>query len=99
MPGDAGVPPQFDWSRSRNVKSRHRAAGRRPARFIDEGGETVGYKDRVVFPLDVVAEDAGQPIHLALDRLSRCLRDRLHAGELDLSLDSVAGDTGRCRPH
>ena len=38
-----------------------------PKRFIDQGGETIGYKDRVVFPLDVVAADAAQPIELALD--------------------------------
>lgn len=66
MPGDAGVPPQFDWSRSRNVKSAT-VLWPAPHRFADKGGETVGYKDRVVFPVDVVAEDPGQPIELALD--------------------------------
>jgi DsbC/DsbD-like thiol-disulfide interchange protein len=66
VPGDAGVPPQFDWSRSRNVQ-RATILWPAPKRFTDEGGETIGYKERVVFPVDVVAKDLGRPIDLALD--------------------------------
>jgi DsbC/DsbD-like thiol-disulfide interchange protein len=66
MPGDAGVPPQFDWSRSQNMGSAT-VLWPAPRRFIDEGGETVGYKDRVVFPVDVVAADPSRTIDLALD--------------------------------
>jgi DsbC/DsbD-like thiol-disulfide interchange protein len=66
MPGDAGVPPQFDWSGSRNVRSLT-ILWPAPTRFSDESGETVGYKERVVFPIDVVAEDQGAPVDLRLD--------------------------------
>jgi DsbC/DsbD-like thiol-disulfide interchange protein len=66
VPGEAGVPPQFDWSRSRNVKSLA-MLWPAPRRFTDEGGETIGYRDRVVFPVDVVAKDPRRPIELALD--------------------------------
>src|SRR5690242_15253493 len=66
VPGDAGVPPQFDWSRSRNVET-VTLLWPAPSRFTDEGGETIGYKDRVVFPVDVVAKDPGRPIDLALE--------------------------------
>ena len=66
LPGDAGVPPEFDWLRSRNVKS-VTVLWPAPKRFMDQGGETIGYKDRVVFPLDVSAIEAEQPIELALD--------------------------------
>ena len=55
MPGDAGIPPQFDWSGSQNVKSVE-VLWPAPQRFIDSGGETVGYKDRVVFPLRIVPD-------------------------------------------
>lgn len=65
MPGEAGVPPQFDWLGSRNVKS-VTVLWPAPTRFTDDGGETVGYKDRVVFPLDIIAEDAGKPVALKL---------------------------------
>jgi DsbC/DsbD-like thiol-disulfide interchange protein len=38
-----------------------------PARFIDAGGETVGYKKHVVFPLDVALKDDAAAARLALD--------------------------------
>lgn len=66
MPGDAGVPPQFDWAGSKNVKS-VTVLWPVPKRYTDKGGETVGYKERIVFPLDITAQDPGQPIDLALE--------------------------------
>lgn len=66
MPGDAGVPPQFEWSGSKNVRS-VTVLWPAPKRYNDDGGETVGYKDRVVFPLDVTPETADRPIDLALE--------------------------------
>lgn len=66
MPGDAGVPPQFDWSRSENVKS-VTVLWPAPHRYQDQGGETVGYKKRIVFPLDVIALDKSRPVDLKLD--------------------------------
>jgi DsbC/DsbD-like thiol-disulfide interchange protein len=64
-PGDSGLPPRFDFSKSRNVKS---VAVRWPApqRLADEGGTSIGYKHDVVFPLDVVPQDAAKPVTLAL---------------------------------
>lgn len=64
-PGDAGVPPRFDFSGSRNLKS---AAVRYPAphRLVDESGTSIGYKGDVVFPVDVTPQDPGKPIVLAL---------------------------------
>lgn len=85
MPGDAGVPPQFDWSRSRNVKS-VTVLWPAPTRFTDKGGETVGYKDRVVFPLDVVAKDPARPIDLALDAFLGVCEVICIPVKLDLSL-------------
>jgi DsbC/DsbD-like thiol-disulfide interchange protein len=63
-PGDSGVPPRFDFSGSRNVKSvtvRYPA----PQRLTDEGGTSIGYKRGVVFPLDVVPQDAAKPVALS----------------------------------
>lgn len=64
-PGDSGVPPRFDFAGSRNVKSvtvRYPA----PQQLKDESGTSVGYKHDVMFPLDIVPQDAGQPVVLAL---------------------------------
>ena len=58
MPGDAGVPPHFDWSASGNVKAVE-VLWPAPSRFIDPEGETVGYRDRVVFPLRVTPAGNG----------------------------------------
>ncbi len=64
-PGDAGVPPRFDFSKSHNVKSVsvHWPA---PQRLTDEGGTSIGYKHDVAFPLDIVPRDAAKPVELAL---------------------------------
>ena len=65
MPGDAGVPPAFDWSGSTNVAS-VKVLYPAPHRMHEAGAETVGYKTSVVFPVEVVPKDPAQPIDLAL---------------------------------
>jgi DsbC/DsbD-like thiol-disulfide interchange protein len=64
-PGDSGVPPRFDFSKSSNVKS---VAVRWPAphRFTDENGASIGYKSGVLLPLDIVPADPKQPVTLRL---------------------------------
>ncbi|HRY06702.1 MAG TPA: protein-disulfide reductase DsbD family protein [Hyphomicrobiaceae bacterium] len=66
VPGDAGgVPPEFDFSESENVAS---AVVYYPAprRLTDRAGSTIGYKDRVVFPVVIEAKDAKLPVKLQL---------------------------------
>jgi len=64
-PGDSGVPPRFDFAASRNLKSvQVRFPG--PYRLADESGTSIGYKNHVTLPLEVVPQDAGQPVTLAL---------------------------------
>ena len=65
MPGDAGVPPTFDWSGSANaadVKVLYPA----PMRIPEAGGEVVGYKHAVLFPIEVTPQDAAKPVALKL---------------------------------
>jgi len=66
MPGDAGVPPSFDWAGSRNVASL-KVLYPAPARLSEPAAETVGYKKSVLFPVEVVPKDASRPVDLALD--------------------------------
>ena len=64
-PGDSGIPPRFDFSHSKNVKSvtvRYPA----PHRLTDESGTSIGYKHGVVFPLDIVPQNAAQPVMVAV---------------------------------
>lgn len=62
-PGEAGIPPLFDWSGSVNVKS-VRVHWPSPVVFHTNGMQTIGYHEAVVLPLEVVPLDANQPIVL-----------------------------------
>jgi DsbC/DsbD-like thiol-disulfide interchange protein len=64
-PGDSGIPPRFDFSNSRNVKS-ITVRWPAPQRLTDESGTSIGYKHDVIFPLDVVPQDATKPVVLTL---------------------------------
>ena len=91
-PGDSGVPPRFDFSGSTNVKS---VAVRWPAprRISDEGGTSIGYKQDVVFPLDVVPQDAGKPVTLRL-KVDYAVCEKICVpadGTLELTLDRTRG--------
>jgi len=67
-PGDSGVPPVFDFSKSENVKSVS-ILWPAPLRFTDDGGASIGYKGGVIFPVHVVPESPSRPttLRLALD--------------------------------
>jgi DsbC/DsbD-like thiol-disulfide interchange protein len=65
MPGDAGVPPNFDWSGSSNVAALT-VLYPAPKRMSEPAADTVGYKRAVLFPVEVVPKDASQPVRLSL---------------------------------
>src|ERR1700674_3654598 len=50
-PGDSGVPPRFGFERSDNVAT-VAVLFPAPHGFSDDGGWSIGYKDRVILPLD-----------------------------------------------
>lgn len=62
-PGDAGIPPRFDWNGSGNLA---RVGVEWPApRRMDQGGVmTIGYADALVLPLRLTPQTKGQPISL-----------------------------------
>lgn len=62
-PGDSGVPPDIDFSKSENVKS-VTVLWPAPHRFTDEGGASIGYKGDVMLPVHVVPRDRRQPVTL-----------------------------------
>jgi DsbC/DsbD-like thiol-disulfide interchange protein len=62
-PGDSGVPPRFDFAQSLNVKSVN-VLWPAPDHFVDEGGQSIGYKDSVIFPLRITPEDPAKPVTL-----------------------------------
>jgi DsbC/DsbD-like thiol-disulfide interchange protein len=65
-PGDAGIPPEFDWSGSDNL----RGVGitwPTPEVFLTAGMQTIGYSGDLVLPLALAPRAAGAPITLAVD--------------------------------
>lgn len=73
-PGEAGVPPSFDWSRSANLE-RVEIGWPLPEVFDSFGLRTVGYSGEVVLPLSLVPHDPAQPIELRLDVTLGVCRD------------------------
>ena len=64
-PGDSGVPPRFDFSGSENL-SRAKVLYPAPHLFTDEAGNSIGYKDSVIFPLQILRKDPNKPVMLRL---------------------------------
>ena len=64
-PGDAGIPPSFDWSGSKNVASVH-IHWPAPSVFVSNGMQTIGYHNRLLLPVEVRPLDPSQPMVLSL---------------------------------
>ena len=63
-PGDSGVPPRFDFSKSENVEA-VTVLWPAPLKFDDgAGGHSIGYHDQIVLPLRIVAKTADKPVTL-----------------------------------
>ncbi|GKQ51779.1 protein-disulfide reductase DsbD domain-containing protein [Bradyrhizobium sp. Ce-3] len=63
-PGDSGVPPRFDFSKSDNVDA-VTVMWPAPRQFDDgAGGTSLGYKHQVVLPLRIVAKNPDKPLVL-----------------------------------
>jgi DsbC/DsbD-like thiol-disulfide interchange protein len=63
-PGDSGVPPRFDFSKSENVEA-VTVLWPAPSMFDDgAGGHVMGYHDKVVLPLRIVVKNAEKPVTL-----------------------------------
>ena len=92
VPGEAGVPPYFDWKGSTNL-SAVEVSWPAPKRYHDEAGESIGYKDHVVFPMTVTPKDASKPVRLMLDLFYAVCNDICIPGSAKLSvlLDDPAG--------
>jgi DsbC/DsbD-like thiol-disulfide interchange protein len=66
VPGEAGIPPRFDWSGSRNLADVS-YQWPRPDVFDTFGLRTFGYDDQLVLPVVLTPADPARPMELALD--------------------------------
>lgn len=98
-PGEAGIPPDFDWSESSNVASVE-VYWPRPEVFTSFGLRTIGYSGQIVFPLRVTPVDPASPVDLALNvRLGVCrdiciiedisMSERIEPGQRPIGIDQI----------
>jgi DsbC/DsbD-like thiol-disulfide interchange protein len=64
-PGDAGVPPRFDFAGSQNVKAVD-VRWPAPQRLPEEAVTVIGYTGNVILPLTIVPQDRAKPVILRL---------------------------------
>jgi DsbC/DsbD-like thiol-disulfide interchange protein len=63
-PGDSGVPPRFDFSKSENIEA-VTVLWPAPLKFDDgAGGVSLGYHDQTVLPLRIVPKNVDKPVTL-----------------------------------
>jgi DsbC/DsbD-like thiol-disulfide interchange protein len=74
-PGDAGVPPQFDFAGSKNLKAVE-VRWPAPRRIPEAGLITIGYDRDVILPLRVTPQDRAKPVTLRL-KLSYAICEKL----------------------
>ena len=89
-PGDAGIPPHFDWSASANLAD---AAVDWPApnRFRFYGLETFGYEDAVVLPVKVRLSEPGEAVSVRLRMRYAVCSNICVPHDEDLVLDLPSG--------
>ena len=72
VPGEAGIPPEFNWSGSQNLRgvTLHWPS---PEVITLNGMQSIGYHDELVLPLEITPKDPSQPVTLRLQmRLGIC---------------------------
>ncbi len=63
-PGEAGIPPRFNWKASRNVAN-VALTWPTPEIFSTAGLRTIGYHDELVLPIEITPQSTGDEIRLA----------------------------------
>lgn len=88
-PGEAGLPPAFDWSKSTNVGAIE-VLWPAPSRSEDGGGVSYGYQGQVLFPVRIRAQDPAKPVSLALKIDYGVCKDICIPAQAELSLNLPA---------
>ena len=89
-PGEAGIPPLLDFGGSGNLQS-IRLHWPSPVLFDVNGYQTIGYHDRLILPIEVTPQRAGQPVDLKLNVDMGVCRDICVPAHLDLAATLPVG--------
>lgn len=85
-PGEAGIPPQFDWSGSDNLAGVE-VEWPTPRQTMTNGMRTIGYAQDLVLPLRLTPRQDGQPIRLRAEVEIGVCRDICVPVTTDLAQD------------
>lgn len=90
-PGDAGIPPDFDWQGSGNM-ARVGITWPTPMVFEQEGMRSIGYENEVVLPLAIAPKQPAKPVKLHINLNLGVCKDLCMPQTLELEavLDSTA---------
>jgi DsbC/DsbD-like thiol-disulfide interchange protein len=91
-PGESGIPPRFDFKRSKNI-AKAEVLYPAPTRIADPVGDIVGYKGRVIFPVKLTLTDAAQATDVAADVQFGICKDICVPSEAALDVMIPAGDS------
>ncbi len=82
-PGDAGIPPQFNWKGSGNVQD---VSITWPApSVIDQNGlRSIGYEDELVLPVEITPKNPAKPVRLRGEMDLGVCKDVCVPGRLDI---------------
>ena len=85
-PGDAGIPPHFDWQGSTNLKSVS-IAWPTPVVFDTYGSRTIGYEERMVLPLTLTPQNPAEPIQIKLNFIYGLCREICIPAQEDIAME------------
>lgn len=85
-PGEAGIPPRFDWRGSRNLGAVE-ILWPTPEQTTTSGLRTIGYKNDLVLPVRITPKQAGRPVTLAANLEIGVCSDICVPVETQVSLD------------
>lgn len=88
-PGEAGIPPRFDWSGSSNLAGVE-VEWPTPEQTMTNGMRTIGYAQDLVLPLRLTPRQGGQPIRLRAEVEIGVCRDICVPVTTDLAQDLTA---------
>ncbi len=96
-PGEGGLPPRFDWSRSANLAG-IAISWPAPKRFEIGGMESVGYASHVILPLEAKLARPGEALSVKLALSYAVCREICMLVEANLALDLPAAAQAGGRP-
>lgn len=97
MPGDSGVPPTFEWTGSTNLEKAN-VLYPAPVRLKEAGGEAIGYRGTVLFPIAITPKDTDAPVGLKLSLEFGICRDICIPATQTFTLELLPGKAGTLAP-